>query len=203
MEKQLILINESDEVIGYGEKLLTHQRRQLHRAFSIFVFDKYTKKLLLQQRALNKYHSGGLWSNTCCSHPYKGESLIQSLSRCMLDEIGITLMVPDYYFIATRKEETIICKNGIVEFAGKYRYSSSYGELGEDEIDYVFTFLPDLRTIDSIVFNPAEINALKWTDLTHLEKWFTSSPNQFTSWFCGTYSIVRPFLISAMEASNN
>ena len=70
-EKQVILVNESDETIGVMDKMEAHRKGELHRAFSVFIFNS-KGEMLLQQRALNKYHSGGLWTNACCSHPGPG-----------------------------------------------------------------------------------------------------------------------------------
>jgi isopentenyl-diphosphate delta-isomerase len=73
--QQLILVNNLDEPIGVAEKMEAHQKGLLHRAFSVFIFNE-EGKMLLQQRAINKYHSGGLWTNACCSHPYVGQQII-------------------------------------------------------------------------------------------------------------------------------
>ena len=68
-ERDILLVNDRDEIVGYGEKMEVHRKGLLHRAFSIFIYDKQTGRMLLQRRALGKYHSGGLWANACCSHP--------------------------------------------------------------------------------------------------------------------------------------
>lgn len=89
-ENLLIWVDELDNMIGYGEKLDTHIRSQLHRAFSIFIFDTVEKKMLIQRRAQGKYHSGGLWSNACCSHPLKDEgTLMEQIGRSLERELGI------------------------------------------------------------------------------------------------------------------
>lgn len=88
MEK-VILVNEQDEVLGVMEKMEAHEKALLHRAFSVFIFnDKH--ELLLQQRAFSKYHSGGLWTNTCCSHPRPGESTEAAAIRRLKEEMGFT-----------------------------------------------------------------------------------------------------------------
>ena len=87
IEEQVILVDESDRQIGVAEKLAAHQSGQLHRAFSIFILNSHGQ-LLLQKRAKHKYHSGGLWTNTCCSHPRPGESAIAAGRRKLIQEMG-------------------------------------------------------------------------------------------------------------------
>src|ERR1043166_653431 len=85
---EIILVDANDVEVGQGSKMEVHRRGQLHRAFSVFVFDK-GGRLLLQQRAAGKYHSPGLWSNTCCGHPRSGETTAQSAGRRLREEMGI------------------------------------------------------------------------------------------------------------------
>ena len=84
---KLIWVDLFDKEIGSGEKLDTHVKNQLHRAFSVFIV--YDGKMLIQKRALEKYHSGGLWANACCSHPRWGESLPDAVQKRMEEELGI------------------------------------------------------------------------------------------------------------------
>src|ERR1041384_906891 len=88
MEDQLILVNEKDEMVGVGTKLKIHREGLLHRAFSIFIFNSHGK-LLLQRRALGKYHSPGLWSNTCCGHPRPDEHVLVASRRRLKAEMGL------------------------------------------------------------------------------------------------------------------
>jgi isopentenyl-diphosphate delta-isomerase len=88
MEDQLILVNDKDEIVGVGEKLQTHRVGLLHRAFSIFIFNS-RGELLLQRRAPIKYHSPGLWSNTCCGHPRLGEQIIVAAQQRLKVEMGL------------------------------------------------------------------------------------------------------------------
>ena len=88
MEEKIILVDENDKEIGSDEKLNVHKEGKLHRAFSIFVFNS-KGELLIQKRAKNKYHSGGLWSNSCCSHPRIGESIEEAVHRRLKEEVGI------------------------------------------------------------------------------------------------------------------
>lgn len=88
MEDQVVLVDEHDNEVGVEGKMAVHRSGKLHRAISVFVFDA-DNRLLLQQRASTKYHSGGLWSNTCCSHPRPGEDDISAASRRLREEMGI------------------------------------------------------------------------------------------------------------------
>ena len=88
MEDQLILVNEKDEMVGAGEKLKIHRHGLLHRAFSIFIFNSHGE-LLLQRRAPGKYHSPGLWSNTCCGHPHLGEQVLAAAQIRLKFEMGL------------------------------------------------------------------------------------------------------------------
>ena len=87
--EQVILVDEQDQPIGLMEKQAAHIEPHLHRAFSIFLFNS-KGELLMQQRALSKYHSPGLWTNTCCSHPRSGETLEEATSRRLMEEMGMT-----------------------------------------------------------------------------------------------------------------
>ncbi len=87
MEAQVILVNEKDEVTGVMEKMEAHRKGLLHRAFSVFILND-VGHMLLHQRALDKYHSGGLWTNACCSHPFPGETVAQAAHRRLFEEMG-------------------------------------------------------------------------------------------------------------------
>ena len=87
-EERVILVDENDIAIGDMEKMEAHHKGELHRAFSVFIFNS-KNELLLQRRALNKYHSGGLWTNSCCSHPRVNEDLLKAAERRLVEEIGI------------------------------------------------------------------------------------------------------------------
>ena len=86
---QLILVDEQDNPVGTCEKMEAHRQGLLHRAFSVFIFDAQGR-MLLQQRALSKYHSGGLWTNACCSHPFPGEDNLTAAQRRLQEEMGVT-----------------------------------------------------------------------------------------------------------------
>ena len=87
--EEVILVDTKDNIMGYMEKQEAHIKGLLHRAFSIFIFNS-NQQLLMHQRALDKYHSGGLWTNTCCSHPRKNESIINAAHRRLNEEMGLS-----------------------------------------------------------------------------------------------------------------
>jgi len=98
----VILVNEQDEPIGVMEKMEAHRKAVLHRAFSIFIFNN-KGEMLLQQRAQGKYHSGGLWTNTCCSHPIPGEDTLEAATRRLHEEMGFTTLLEkvfDFVYLA-------------------------------------------------------------------------------------------------------
>lgn len=194
-QNELIWVNDADEVIGYGEKLLTHRERRLHRAFSIYLYDAENNRFLLQKRASGKYHSGGLWSNTCCSHPYRRETFAQSVRRCMRDEIGVAPRIPDTSAsrYGWRENTRIPCDDGDLFFTGQYLYRTSFGELGEDEIDSVFLFCPSEALLSAITPNPLEVEELRWVSPEELDGMLENSPEKFSKWFAGTYRVVLRF----------
>lgn len=164
MEDVLIWVDEEDHEIGYGEKMDTHRREQLHRAFSLFLYHREAQKLLIHRRAQGKYHSGDLWTNACCSHPRKGESLAQAVVRRAQEELGIALG-PHPHIIA----------------AGKFQYYQKYKNCAEHEVDHVFllcaTEFPTLHV------NPDEIADTMWISIPDLQHWMEVHPEQFTAWF--------------------
>ena len=152
----VILVNEQDEVIGSMEKMEAHQKGVLHRAFSVFIHRD--GKILLQQRSLNKYHSSGLWTNTCCSHPRTGESVATAGNRRLQEEMGIDCLVePQFHFI--------------------YRAQLD-GGLIENELDYVL-----FGYYDGPVYpNPDEVMDYKWMEWNELVEDIRINPNRYTAW---------------------
>lgn len=157
MEK-VILVDEQDNVIGTMEKMEAHRKGLLHRAFSILLFNS-KGEILLQKRAPSKYHSGGLWTNTCCSHPLPGEPLEDATRRKLKHEMGIDLD-PQY------------------SFSFLYRSELDKG-LTEHELDHVFTGLFD----GSPDINTDEVEAWKYTDIPSLREDIRKNPHHYTSWF--------------------
>jgi len=127
MEQQVILVNEKDEVKGTAGKMEVHRKGLLHRAFSVFVFNK-RGEMLLQQRAMNKYHSGGLWTNACCSHPEPDEETKKGAMRRLKEELGFeTELEKVFDFIYKAKFD-----NGLTEYEFDHVYTGSY----DGEIDF-------------------------------------------------------------------
>ncbi|HEX2098527.1 MAG TPA: isopentenyl-diphosphate Delta-isomerase [Rubrobacteraceae bacterium] len=158
--EEIILVDENDNLVGFETKLKAHEDGgKLHRAFSIFVFDA-RGRLLLQRRAKKKYHFGGLWSNTCCGHPKKGEELQDAAQARIQQEFGFD----------TRLKEL---------FSFLYRASDAGSGLAEHEFDHVFygEFDGDPRP------NPDEIEDWKWVDVTELMSDLENNPHRYTPWF--------------------
>lgn len=156
---KLIWVDLFDNEIGCGEKLETHVKNQLHRAFSLFIV--HDGKMLIQKRALDKYHSGGLWANACCSHPRWGETLSDAVQKRMEEELGIP------QGSCTPKE------------LFSFNYFSQYEGLSEYEIDHVF--LIDYQ--GKIKADPDEIMELRWISLEDLQVELQEKPQSFSTWF--------------------
>lgn len=155
--EQVVLVTENDEQIGTAEKLLAHQRNLLHRAFSIFIHNG-NGEVLLQKRALTKYHSGGLWTNTCCSHPRPGEDLVAAGKRRLQEEMGFSSeLVAKFFFVYQADLDN---------------------NLSEHELDHVLVgefngqFAP----------NPEEASEVKWITIQELITDVTENPNNYTIW---------------------
>jgi isopentenyl-diphosphate delta-isomerase len=159
LQQQVVLVNAQGQVTGYEEKLKAHQQGLLHQAFSVCIVNT-SGEMLLQQRAFSKYHFAGLWSNTCCSHPFPGEDLRQGAHRRLKEEMGFdTELTSVFSFIYKAKDE----KSGLTEH----------------ELDYVFTGTYDGKVIpDSL-----EIESYQWVPMDVLSQWMESSPGMFTEWF--------------------
>jgi isopentenyl-diphosphate delta-isomerase type 1 len=167
----VILVDEKDQAIGLCEKLEAHQKNRLHRAFSIFIFQKdgsNEPQLLLQQRSLAKYHSAGLWTNTCCSHPRENETLVQAGQRRLYEELGITTELRDI---------------------GWFHYNAHFDNgLSENEIDHVL--IGHAARDSQINANPDEVHDYRWVSMTQLKEELLASPEQFTPWLSKALDIV-------------
>lgn len=154
----MILVDAQDNEIGVCEKMEAHQRGLLHRAFSIFILNS-RNELMLQQRALDKYHSGGLWTNTCCSHPRPGEELLNAANRRLNEEMGMRCsMKPIFSFIYKTQFE-----NGLYEH----------------ELDHVFLGITD----NTPIINSGEVHNWKYLSIQETENEVKERPEQFTPWF--------------------
>ncbi|MBL7739710.1 MAG: isopentenyl-diphosphate Delta-isomerase [Chitinophagaceae bacterium] len=143
--EQVVLVNEHDAVTGVMEKMEAHRKGSLHRAFSVFIFN-CKGEMLLQRRALNKYHSAGLWTNSCCSHPLPGEEVHDAALRRLQEEMGFTTSIEKIFDFVYRAE----FDNGLTEhefdhvFAGEYEGAVS---LNPDEaMDYCYKSIEEVRT---------------------------------------------------------
>lgn len=157
-KEQVILVNEKDEQIGLMEKIEAHEKALLHRAFSVFVFND-KNELMIQQRALGKYHSPGLWTNTCCSHQHEGESNIDAGKRRLQEEMGFS----------TNLRETI-------SFIYKAPFDNG---LTEHEFDHIL--VGDYN--EEPVPNPDEVADWKWMTLEALKTDMEKNPLIYTEWF--------------------
>ena len=156
--EKVVLVNENDEVVGSMEKIEAHEKALLHRAFSVFVINK-NNELMLQRRALGKYHSPGLWTNTCCSHPRVNESYEQGAHRRMVEEMGFDCELKDMF-----------------SFIYKAPFDNG---LTEHELDHVFVGYCDTEP----KINPDEVDSWKWMPIDELKKDIVENPDNYTVWF--------------------
>lgn len=193
MAQDIILVNEQDEEIGYGEKMEVHKNKLLHRAFSIFIFDWSTHKLLLQKRAHGKYHSGGLWTNACCSHPRRNETMEVSLNTRLKEELG---MDTDFHIVDPAECGLLIDGRDTIYSCGKFTYFADFGEVSEYEIDHVFLFSPYYGTarVPENAFAPDEVEELKWVSVAELKEWMAQKPEEFTAWFSSAFALAYEVL---------
>ena len=155
--EEIVLVDEKDNEIGTGEKMAVHTEGKLHRAFSVFIFNG-KGETLLQKRADSKYHWGGAWSNTCCSHPHPGEKVEEAVHRKMMQELGIDCSVKKVF-----------------DFVYKVRHDNG---LFEHEFDHIFIG----RFDGAPTLNPEEASDWKWMSLAELKKDIRVSPNSYTPW---------------------
>ncbi|MDG4946539.1 isopentenyl-diphosphate Delta-isomerase [Weeksellaceae bacterium KMM 9713] len=157
-KENVVLITEQDEPIGLMEKQEAHVAGVLHRAFSVFIFND-NGELLIQQRAFEKYHTPGKWTNTCCSHPRDGETYEEGAIRRLQEEMGFTCPI---------------------EYQFNFIYKADVGQgLTEHELDYVFKGVYN----EEPVVNPEEVAAYKWIDFDELQQDVQNNPEEYTPWF--------------------
>lgn len=171
MEK-VILVDKNDKKIGTAEKLKAHQKGLLHRAISVFIFNQ-KGQILIQKRSKRKYHSGGLWANTCCTHPRPGEKAISAAKRRLKEEMGIQAKLREIM---------------------KIHYQAKVGGLIENEIDHVFVgfFEGEPR------INKKEVEDWKWINLKELFAKMKISPEKYAVWF----RIILPKLLKKLKLKN-
>lgn len=159
MIEKVILVDRNDNAIGEMEKLEAHQTAQLHRAVSVFIFNS-KGRLLLQKRALHKYHSPGLWTNTACTHPQPNESTEAAAERRLYEEMGIS--------------QVKLTK--IFDFIYKEKLDN---ELTEYELDHVFIGLSDAFPVPQ----PIEVSGFEYVEPKALLEQINSYPEKYTVWF--------------------
>jgi isopentenyl-diphosphate delta-isomerase len=157
MNDYVILVDENNNQIGLEEKILAHKKNLLHRAFSIFIFND-SFEILLQKRAPNKYHSGNLWTNTCCSHPLENLSLVESAKKRLVEEMGIKANLNEVFSFIYQAE----FDNGLFEY----------------EYDHVLFGISNNKPI----LNPDEAIDYKWIKISDLKAQIEKNPGNFTVW---------------------
>lgn len=156
---EVVLVDEQDQPIGVCEKQQAHVAGVLHRALSVFVLDADASRMLLQQRAHAKYHSGGLWSNACCSHPSPGEPVADAAHRRLREELGFDCPL---------------------EFAFTFIYRAQVGEgLIEHELDHVFVARCDVTPAP----DPEEIADVRWVPVADVVRDVETHPERYSAWF--------------------
>jgi isopentenyl-diphosphate delta-isomerase len=155
---QVILVDEQNEEVGVMEKMQAHVEGRLHRAISIFIFNT-KNEMLLQQRAYGKYHSAGLWSNTCCSHPMPGETVADAANRRLHEEMGMRCKLQESFTFVYKAA----LDNNLTEF----------------EYDHAFTGISDEEPIP----NTDEVASWKYETIENLIEDIQLHPEQYTEWF--------------------
>lgn len=172
----VILVDNNDNEIGVMEKMQAHQQALLHRAFSVFLFNN-KGEMLLQKRAIGKYHSGGLWTNTCCSHPAPQEPVLQAAHRRLKEEMGISTTL-----------------NKAFSFVYKATLDN---DLTEYEFDHVLT-----GTFEgNIIPNKEEVSDWKFQAMNEIEKDLKINPSHYTEWFKLIFSHVKEYIASPQYKS--
>lgn len=167
--QEVILVNEADESIGFMEKMEAHKKALLHRAFSVFIFDN-EGRMLLQQRADSKYHSAGLWSNACCSHPNPNEDIHAAAVRRLNEELGIVAPLTK-------------------AFTFTYKAAFDNG-LTEHEFDHVF-----VGNYNGEIFpNSDEVKDYAYKSFEEIEHLMLVNRNSFTPWFLIAYPAIKDWV---------
>ena len=169
----LILVDENDSPTGTMEKMEVHQKALLHRAFSVFIFNS-KGDMLLHQRASNKYHSGGLWTNACCSHPREGQQTIEAAERRLQEEMGFTIPLKKAFNFTYKAA----LDNGLTEYEYDHVFIGTYDgaiDPDEDEVkDFCFVSIDEIKTS------------------------IQSHPQKYTEWFKIAFPRVEEYL-AAMQ----
>ena len=158
MTEYVVLVDELDNKVGLMEKMEAHINPTLHRAFSIFIFNS-KNEMLLQQRALSKYHTPGLWTNTCCSHPRDGESLHDATNRRLQEEMGMQCELKEAFCFIYKAD----VMQGLVEH----------------EFDHVFIGTSD----DLPIINKDEVESFRYDTVENIKADIERNPQNYTAWF--------------------
>ena len=158
MLEEVILVDEQDNALGLMEKMEAHRLAKLHRAFSVFAMND-RNEILLQRRALHKYHSGGLWTNTCCSHPRDGETVETAAKRRLMEEMGFTCEVSKIFSFIYKAELD--------------------NDLTEHELDHVLI----ARWNQDPLVNPDEADSFEWRSVDWVALDMKQHPEKYTVWF--------------------
>lgn len=158
MEELVVLVDEKDNQVGLMPKMEAHEKAVLHRAFSVFIFNN-EGKLMLQQRAADKYHSPLLWTNTCCSHQREGETNLEAGKRRLEEEMGFTTDLKEVFWFVYKAP----FENGLTEH----------------ELDHVMVGYYD----EAPKINKEEVASYKWMSLIDVKKSIEKNPKEYTEWF--------------------
>jgi len=162
----VILVNENDIQTGIAGKMEAHRKALLHRAVSVFIVNS-EGKWILQRRAFDKYHSNGLWTNTCCTHPFPGESSMEAAVRRLREEMGINCSLIELFSFTYREKLD--------------------NELTENEFDHVFHGVTDIIP----VINTSEVGEWKAVSFDELHSGILKNPADYTYWFRKIYEKVN------------
>lgn len=176
-QPEVILVNEKDEATGTMEKMEAHLKGVLHRAFSVFIIND-AGEMLLQQRAFTKYHSAGLWTNACCSHPYPGESTIAAAERRLMEELGVGCRLQEVFSFTYRTE----FDNGLIEHEYDHVLLGNYN--------------------GNITPDSTEVNDFRFFPIDTIRQLMKETPLQFTSWFHQAFPLILPYLGQDVTGSN-
>lgn len=158
LRNEVVLVDENDKPLATMDKMEAHHKGLLHRAFSVFIFNQHGQ-ILLQQRAQNKYHGAGLWTNACCSHPLLNEPVANGAKERLAYEMGL------------------LCN---LEFLFSFIYNAAVENgLIEHEYDHVFVGTTNTTPVPS----PSEVQAWRWVTIPSLLQEMAQKPDRFTVWF--------------------
>lgn len=166
--EHVVLVDLFDKLVGTSEKYIAHKQGLLHRAVSIIVLND-KNEMLLQQRAFQKYHSGGLWTNACCTHPRLNENALSAAGRRLFEEMGFQAPLFKIFDFVYK------CRlpNGLIEF----------------EFDHVFFG----RYSNGIAFNPSEVFDFAYKPVSRIENDLDENPSVYTEWFKIMFHIYKKY----------